>query len=215
MASPGQPLIFPVGHYVGAHYPRAGAELDFHVVRIGWEIYSLEGDEQFAVWALAHGVPGPDGDDILPWTRFTLEGAARASGVPVVPAVVDDLLAKDLIVEVTPGSSDAVEFAQVCRVRSLLIGLGNSADDPSHYGIGVADGNPIVQVPTFTYELWSWGHTCDSLWHTCQVLAQSGRQVAPGNAELTDPERVLARCLSAIQHLIAHGAVYLDEAREE
>lgn len=215
VTSPAALPIFPVGHYLGAHYPHAGADLDFHVVRIGWEIYRLDGNEQFGVWALAHGVPEQDGDEMAPWTRPALEGAARATGMPGVPAIVDGLMAKDMIVEVTPGTPDAVEFARVSRIRSLLVGLGNSADDPFHYGIGIADAEPILRVPAFTYELWKWGHACDSLWHACHVLAQAGRAVDPANPEFTDPERVLTRCWPAIQVLIAHGAAYLDEAREE
>jgi hypothetical protein len=35
----------------------------------------------------------------------------------------------DLLVEVAPGTPEAIEFARVCRTRSLLIGLGNTAED--------------------------------------------------------------------------------------
>jgi len=215
------PLIFPIGHYVGGHYPRPDAELDCHVVRIGWETYRIEGDEQFAVWALAHGLP--DSADPDPWTRPTLLGAARAAGVPRTDAVLHDLLDKDLVIEVTPGTEEAVEFAQVCRIRALQIGLGNTADDITRFAIGLADDHPLVSVPAFTYELWKWGHVCDSLWHACQVFAAAtGGGALPGAAPSddaptveADPERVLAQCLAATQALIAHGAAYLDEAREE
>jgi hypothetical protein len=208
------PLIFPVGHYLGTHYPGAGADLDFHVVRIGWEIYRLEGNEQFGVWALAHGVPD-QGDATAAWTRPALEGAARASGLAGVSSALDDLLAKDLIIEVTAETEEAVEFARVCRIRSLLVGLGNTAEDPLHFGIGLPAGQPIMQASTFDYELWKWGHACDSLWHACNVLAQAGRDVDPADPEQTDPSRILTRVLSTTQNLISHGAAYLDEAREE
>jgi hypothetical protein len=208
-----EPLIFPIGHYLGAHVPSAGADADFHVVRVGWETYKLEGNEQFAVWALAHGLPDAGGnDDAAPWTRTAVDAAARAGGIPNVARSIADLLAQDLLVEVTPGTPEAIEFARVCRTRSLLVGLGNTAEDPLHYGIGASERAPAIQVPSFTYELWKWGHACDSLWHACQVITAAGD---PADPEQTDPERVLTRCLAAIQVLLAHGAVYLDEARED
>lgn len=216
MTSPANttPLIFPVGHYLGAHYPHAGADLDCHVIRIGWEIYRIEGNEQFGVWALAHGVPDQS-DEPTPWTRAALEGAARATGLPAVAGALDFLFTKDLIIEVTPETPDAVEFAKVCRLRSLLVGLGNTADDPLHYGIGLPGGQPVMRATAFDYELWKWGHACDNIWHVCQVLAQAGRDIAPNDPGQTDPERILTRVLAAIQNLVAHGAAYLDEAREE
>lgn len=216
MTSPAStaPLIFPVGHYIGAHYPGPGAELDFHVVRIGWEVYRIEGNEQFGAWALAHGVPG-QGDETAPWTRPALEGAARATGLPSLGTTLETLLTKDLIIEVTPDTPDAVEFAKVVRLRSLLVGLGNTADDPLHYGIGLPNGEPVMSATAFDYELWKWGHACDNLWHVCHVLAQAGRDVAPDQPEQTDPERILTRVLASVQNLIAHGTAYLDEASED
>jgi hypothetical protein len=105
-----------------------------------------------------------------------------------------------------------VEFAQVCRTRSLLVGVGNTADEPQLYGIGPADDTPAIRVPALTYELWKWGHACDSLWHACQMFAVAEAAVDPDQA---DPERVLGDVLAAAQVLLAHGAIYLDEARED
>jgi hypothetical protein len=214
MAEPrrADPLIFPIGHYLGAHVPTPGAEADFHVVRIGWEIYKLGGDEQLALWALAHGLPEGGTDAMAPWTRAALEAAARAGGIPNVASTMADLIEQDLLIEVRPATPQAVDFARACRTRSLLIGLGNTADEPSLYAIGASESAPAVRVPSFAYELWKWGHACDSVWHACQVFAAAGD---PADPEQTDPERVLDRCLAAIQVLLASGAIYLDEAREE
>ncbi len=206
-------LIFPLGHYVGAHYPSPGTDLDSHILRIGWEIYKLRGVEQLGVWALAHGLP--EGADMAPWTRSAAEGAARAAGIPDAARILEELIGEDLAIEVTPGTDEAVEFAQVCRTRSLLIGFGNTAPEPLLHGIGLVGAPPVVKVPSFTYELWKWGHACDSLWHACHIFAKAGRDVAPEDPDQSDPERILTRCLIATQVLIAHGAVYLDEAREE
>lgn len=209
----GAPLIFPIGHYLGAHYPSVGAELDFHLLRIGWETYKLSGNEQLGVWALAHGLP--EGHEMAPWTRPAVEGAARATGIPGAAHILEELIGKDLVIEASPGTAEAVEFARVCRIRSLLLGLGNTSEEPLLYGIGLAATKPVVKVPSFTYELWKWGHACDSLWHAVQIFAQAGRNTAPGDSDQTDPERILTRCLAATQVLVAHGAAYLDEAREE
>lgn len=212
MADTAEPLIVPIGHYVGVHVPRGDTDSLFHVVRIGWEIYKLEDAGQFAVWALGHGLPEPGGDDTAPWTRSALVGAARASGIPNASDALADLIARDLLIEVTPGTAEAVEFAQVCRTRSLLVGIGNTLEEPHRYAIGPSENAPAARVSGFAYELWKWGHACDSLWHACHVFAAAGDA---GDADQSDPERVLTRCLAAIQVLIAGGAMYLDEARED
>lgn len=209
-ATRSEPLIFPIGHYLG-HLRETSAYVDVHVVRIGWETCALESAEQVAVWALAHGLCEPGTGDAAPWTRATLEAAARAAAIPYARDKVNDLLSRDLLVEVTPGTPNAVEFAQACRTRSLLIGLGNTPAEPLAYRLAVDQNSAPIQVPPFAYELWKWGQACDSLWHACQIFAAAGD---PAHADQVDPERVLSRCLTAIQVLLANGALYLDEAQE-
>lgn len=203
-------LILPIGHYVGARRTEDGVA--FHLVRTGWDVHRLDDTDQLTVWTLAHGMPITG--DLATWTRSMVEGTARLVGILNVTELLDDLLARELLVQITPGTPRAVEFAQVCRTRSLLNGLGNSADDPQLFGIGLVDAAPVVAVPSFAYDLWRWAHTCDSLWHACVILARSGQAVSPEDPDYTDPERVLGRCLSAIQLLLAHGVIYLDAARE-
>jgi hypothetical protein len=208
-----EPLILPIGHYLGARGPQAGADADVHLVRIGWETYRLEGNDQLAVWALAHGLPTTGSDEEPSWTRSTIEGAARVGGIPNVATTLFDLISRDLLVEVRPGTPEAVAFAQAYRTRSLLVGLGNTAEEPTLYALGASESAPpVIKVPIFAYELWTWGHACDSLWHACHVLAAAGDPLDP---DRTDPRRVLTRCLSAIRLLLACGAIYLDEARED
>lgn len=205
-----EPLILPVGHYLGAHLPQSGADADFHLVRIGWETYKLEGNAQLAIWALAHGLPTDGSDEESPWSRSAIEAAARVGGIPNVATTLFDLSSRDLLVEVRPGTPEAVAFAQAYRTRSLLVGLGNTAEEPTLYGLGASESAPpVVKVPIFAYELWTWGHACDSLWHTCHVLAAAAN---PEDPDRTDPRRVLTRCLSALRLLLACGAIYLDEA---
>jgi hypothetical protein len=208
----GDPLIFPIGHYLGASFRAAGADAEFHVVRVGWDVYKLRGNEQLAVWALAHGLPDAGTQDAAPWTRGAVEAAARSGGIRDVAGTMAELLGQDLLIEVRPGTPDAVDFARACRTRSMLIGLGNTLDDPLHYAIAAFESAPPVRVDAFTYELWKWGHGCDSLWHACHVMTAAGD---PADPDQVDPERVLSRCLRSIQVLLANGAVYLDEARED
>ncbi len=205
------PLIFPLGHYLGASRSAAGNEPDFHVVRVGWRTCELRGNEQLAVWAFAHGVAPSDPDDVLPWTRGAVEGAARAAGISGTGAIVRELLHLDLLIETSHDNPDVIQFARACRIRSLLVGSGNTAEDPLRYGITPSEALPPVQVDNFTYELWKWGHACDNLWHACQILAAAGD---PDDPDQVDPERVLDRCMQSIQTLLASGAAYLDEARE-
>ncbi len=208
----GMPLIVPIGHYLGAHVPAVGAEVDSHVVRVGWELYRLEPNEQFAIWALGHGLPESAGGATSPWTRSALVGAARTARIPNIDAALTDLLDRDLLIEVVPGTAEAVDFARVCRTRSLLVGLGNTPAEPSRFGIGVAEDAPTVAVPAFAYELWKWGHGYDSLWQACHGFAAGDDDGYPDGS---DPEQVLAECLAAIQLLLANGAIYLDEARDD
>lgn len=94
------------------------------------------------------------------------------------------------------------------RLRSQLIGLGPDPDRPGEFGVGLAAGVPVVRVDALGYELWQWGHLCDSLWHACAVLAEA-------SDDLPDAEAALTRSLAVLQILIAHGAIHLDEARED
>ncbi|MET9269340.1 hypothetical protein [Kribbella sp. NPDC003557] len=192
-------LIFPVGHYLGANHP--GGQ---HVVRIGWQQYELEAGDELALWALAHGVPGTAD---APWTRATAEAVARAGGIAEAPAALDKLLGRDLLVEVEPGTADAQEFARSCRIRSLLVGSGEHPSAPGRYGLGAVPANPTARVDGFSYELWTWGHACDSLWLACEYFARA--EAGDG----VDAEPMLDRVLPAVQLLLANGAAYLDEAR--
>ena len=191
-------MLFPVGHYVGVD---SDADAERHLVRVGRHLLRLD-DERFAVWTLAHGLPG---DDPAPWTRAGVDAVARTAGLRATAASLDDLLAKDLVIDVAPGTADAIDFARTCRLRSQLIGLGPDPDRPGEFGIGLAPGVPVVRVDALGYELWQWGHLCDSLWHACAVLPEAG-------ADLPDAEAALTRSLAVLQVLIAHGAIHPDRS---
>lgn len=207
-------LIFPIGHYLGAFYPSEGAALDAHIVRVGWRTFKLNAAEQLVVWALSHGLGG--GAGMEPWTRVDVEDTARSSGIGDASTALDQLIDRELVVEVESEGDDAIHFAKSFRTRSLLAGLGNAPDDPLSFGLGLPGGRPTVTVPYLMYELWNWGSACDSLWHACEIFATVGR-LNPDVRETfeAEPRLVLIRFLHAVQVLVAHGAVYLDEARQE
>ena len=114
---------------------------------------------------------------------------------------------RDLLVEIEPGTAEALEFARSCRIRSLLVGSGEHPSAPGRYGLGAVPANPTARVDGFSYELWTWGHACDSLWQTCEYVAHA--EAGAGTAEST-----LDRVLPAVQLLLANGAAYLDESRD-
>jgi len=202
-----EPLVFPVGHYMGPFYPGKDAPLKHHIVRVGWDTPKLPDDDHLGVWALAHGLSTRI--DTTPWTRRAVEDAAREAGMADPARIYDSLLERGVIVEV----HDALEFAQRYRMQSLMVGLGNTPDDPLQSGIGLPGVTPAVMVPLKTYQLWQWGHLGNSLWLACQLLAEVGREASPESPQESDPEYVLQRAIGALRTLIAHNVAYLDTAR--
>lgn len=208
-ASP-TPLVLPIGHYVGALYPTAGGALKYHEIRIGWSTFPLT-DNEFHAWALTHGMP----EEIAarPWTLDDARELSRRVGRST-PQAFDDVLRREYAVEVLPGSDDSVRFATQVRLRPLLAGIGNSAEAPLRYGLGLGGTQTVVSVDVLAYQMWTWAGVCDSLWHACRIYARAAEAVPQFGPEDQDPERVLARALPAVQVLIANGAAYLDEARD-
>lgn len=184
-------IVFPVGHYLGEHHPEGK-----HLVRIGMRHHELTAD-QFGVWVLGHGADRPE-----PWTVQEIVELAEASGVPDVLAHIEDLTSRGLLTEVPPSSRT---FAESHRLAPLLVGLGNTEEDPDHYALGFpALDQPVAVVPVGSYELWQWGHIAPSLWHTCEIRAKVA-------ADLSQPEGdVLEGVLADLRPLLVHGCAYLD-----
>ena len=204
-----EPLVFPVGHYMGAFYPGAGQALRYRKVRIGVDVAQIVGDERFGVWALAHGLP--DRLDKGPWTRSALLAAATEAELPDAETHLDALLEQKVLTQVAPGTPESIEFAKTHRLQPLMMGLGNSPQDPLSFGLGFVGAPPVVRVPSFLYELWQWGRIGRSLWHTVEMFAKVEREVAQKGAGVPDPQAVLDRILSQLHVLLAHNAAYLDQ----
>lgn len=209
--SPTPPVVFPVGHYTGVFHPAVGAPPKYHSLRIGQLAVTLPDERAFAVWAAAHRPPDQPAE---PWTRAAVVAAARDRlGVDDPAPVLAELLDSGLLVEVTPGTPDAVDFARAHRVVPLMVGLGNTPDEPLRYGLGLFGMAPVVRVSSLVYDVWQWGSLGASLWDVCQAFAQAGTEAEVSDPQERDPEAVLTAFLNALQLLLGPNAAYLDEAR--
>lgn len=221
-ASPSEdPLIFPVGHYLGPFYPVGASTPSHHAVQVGADTVAVDDDNAFAIWALLHGLGSPlrtdtgelATDSPLAWTRSTVVSVAEELGLERPAATIADLLAQDVAVEVQQDTTDVVEFAQLYRIRPLLSGLGNSPDAPGVYGIGMPGSPPAVEVFRYEYELWQWGQANPTLWHACETLSAVWKELGSTDPVEADPVGRLNRYVGVTLHrLIGHGAAILDAA---
>jgi len=203
-----QPLIFPIGHYIGAFYPEVGSQERYHNVMVGAHIVRL-GDEDLAVWLLARGVP--EEIEKGSWSRDALQTAATTAGVADSAAVIKLLSGQGLLAETVPGSQHSIDFAEAYRLVPLMLGLGNTADEPWLHGIGFFD-QPVIKVTNEVYSLWEWAHVDNNLWAACHAHADIAKRAGADDPDETVPERVLTGFLGAVHALLASSAAYLDLA---
>lgn len=204
------PLVFPVGHYMGPFHPSRNGPAKHHIVRVGWETPKLPDESHLDIWGLAHGLQ--DRMDSVRWTRQAILLAAEEAEMSDAGEIFDHLAELGLIAEVSPGTEQAREFAESYRLQSLLIGLGNSPDDPVLDGIGLVGIPPVVKVRPRIFEIWQWAHLWPNLWAACEGLAYVAGQSPGSSPEASDPEKVLDLVLEAMRTLISHNAAYLDVA---
>lgn len=205
----GEPLIFPIGHFVGAFHPKLGSQEHYQNVMLGTQVLRLT-DQQLAVWLLARGVPESVGE--TPWTRAALEDAAGRSGVDEPAAVIRGLVSEGLLAETMPGTEHSIDFAESYRLVPLMLGLGNSPEEPWLQAIGFYD-QPVLKVANEVYSLWEWAHVDNNLWAACHAYADTSRHAGETDPQETEPELILTGFLgSALHALLAAGAAYLDLA---
>lgn len=195
------PLIFPIGHQVGARY-QAGQLVAAQQVRCGGRFHDLT-EQQAEVWRLAHGVP-EEIDRQVPWQRSAVEERLPGAGM-----VIDDLMSSGLLVEATPGTAQAEEFAKAHRLVPLMLGLGNSANDPDTFGIGFLS-QPALQVSHPIYDVWQWSTMDDSLWNTCENATDVARRAGSTDPEATETNRLLTGIVGSLHALLSSSAAYLD-----
>jgi hypothetical protein len=202
-----EPLILSIGHYLGPLYVPDSEPARVHQVRRGPNIDELP-ETDFIVWALAQGLA--DKLDDTTWTRAVVEETAQQAGIEHPAEVVDRLLADEYLVEVDP--ADAREFALRYQLRPLMLGLGNSPEEPWLYGIGFGD-QPVLKVSRAVYSLWEWAHLDGNLWDACETFSEVEQEAGGKDKELTDPQRVLSGLVAGLHHLTSTAAAYLDIAQ--
>jgi len=202
-------LLLPLGHYVGAFYPRIGSIERYHNVMLGSQVHRLN-DQQVTAWLLARG-PTDEGDPDELWTRRRAEETAAKTGFEDISPLLDELAAMGLIAEPALETEEAIEFAESYRLVPLMLGLGNTPENPGLHGIGFLD-NPVLSVPGTVYNLWEWAHVDDSLWAACYSFADISREAGNTDPELVEPERILNGFLTTLSVLLVANTAYLDRA---
>jgi len=199
-------LLFPIGQCIGAYHDFPASTDHFTQVRVGADIHQLD-DEQFAIWGLAHGAADRPVDE--PWTRRSVLTAARAMGVRQGNKVLAGLISDHLLAETTPGTNASVDFARQHRLVPSMLGLGNTAEEPWIFSVGLL-GMPIVQLSAAAYDLYEWAHLDPNLWVACQGAAATARKVGIEESLVTDPGEMLQALLSTLHVMLSPNAAYLD-----
>jgi hypothetical protein len=137
------PIVFPVGHYMGERHPE-----EHHVVRVGLTHQTLTADE-FGVWVLAHGAE-EIGKGL--WTLDAVFDLAEAAGLSGAPGLAASMIESGLLVTVAPGRVAARRFAATYRLNPMLIGLGNTDDEPDRFQLGFPGLPPAAVLDTSAYE---------------------------------------------------------------
>jgi hypothetical protein len=195
-------LLLPIGHDLGARYSEGGY---CQQVRAGIDVAELTRIE-FSVWLLAHGI-----DDRDRPTRDSVVKTAERFGLAPAEAgrIVDQLLTDQLLAALDPDGDAAVEFARQHQLVPLLVGLGPDPDQPWMQNIGLLD-QPLVQVSTAVYDVWSWAHLAPQLWAGCHDAAEVARNAGVEATEEIRPREVLAGILREVHGLLSVRAAYLD-----
>jgi hypothetical protein len=192
-------VLLPVGHCLGSSPDPADGEW-VQRIRVGPDVVRLS-EAQFMIWALAHGDP-----DRPPGQRWGIEAVlAAAGGLPNSAGVLAGLVEDGLLTAVCLGTPEALAFAHRYQLKPLMLGLGNLADEPGTYEIGLP-GQPVAQVAKVFYRLYEWGHLEPDLWAACRAIARVSE------AEFADPYRLLDAVLEALPALLSPNAAYLDTA---
>ena len=199
-------LLIPIGHCIGAYYDLPTSTEHFIQVRMGADVNRLS-DEQFVIWGLAHGAPDRDAEK--PWSRQAVLSAARRVGVSKAEEVLESLVADHLLVEVIPETDAAVDFARQHRMVPLMLGLGNTAEEPWIYSAGMI-GLPIVQMSAMAYDLYEWAHMDANLWLACEGATATAVRVGIEDPLAADPLLMLNALLGTLHFLLSPNAVYLD-----
>ena len=201
MTSDAPPLqVYPIGQLIGVR-----AVVDQFDVRVGAALHSLPAAD-FGVWAMAHG---PADHVPRPWTPDALAEQAAAVGLDAFPERLARLQEEGLLALAAPGTASARELALRVRMVPLVVGLGNSAQAPDAYSVGLP-GRPLAVLSAAAYDLFEWAHMETSLWRACEGAAATAARVGIADTTATDPEALLSSLLGDLHRLLTPNAVHLD-----
>jgi len=206
---PTQPLIFAIGHYAGQLHDSVDPVAYHHTVMLGARALRLS-DPQLAVWLLTRGPTGQPQSHA--WTRRRVLAKANATGIPDPARVLAGLIAEGLVAETIPDTEHSVEFAESYRLVPLMLGLGNTAEEPWEHRLGFFD-QPALAIAGVHCVLWEWSHLDGDLWTGCRTHADTAVQAGITDPEHTVPERILTDFLAILHAVLASGAACLDLAR--
>ncbi|RBY86105.1 hypothetical protein [Blastococcus sp. TF02A-26] len=197
-------LVLPVGQYLGALVPAAGAPVRGHRVRVGEQVHLLADGPEFEVWSLAHGVPQLAG--LLPTDSAQLTRLASAIEPAEVARILTDLTGRGLLALVDP--ADASGFARGHRWYSLLGGLGYQQS--GNGAIGLVGSAPIREVAPRVYEFWSLAPLFGDLRAAAEFLAGAAADDPDPVPAETDPAAVVGDLVGWLHDLLCVGAGWLD-----
>jgi hypothetical protein len=198
----GETLVLPIGHGLGVVHSGGGEHV--RQVRLGADLNDLD-DEDFGLWSFAHGVSDPGTGRTPSCTGAGLRAAAGETGA------LERLLRDGLLAEVAIGTPRAVEFASSHRLLPLALGLGNTAEQPGLYAVGLLY-QPVVFLSGPLYDLWQWAHVAPNLWAACRDTAEIAVTAGVGESGRAEPEQVLTGALGSLHELLAAGVACLDVA---
>lgn len=201
------PLIFPMAHCLGELYS-GETKTSTYELRGGWHTESLTRQER-DVWVLGHGLTDQLNAGVR-WTRTVLVDTARMVVGNEADSIVEGLLERDVLMEATPGTKQAIEFGKEIRLVPLRLGGGNNAEEPWLWRIGMP--TPVVSVSYLVYNTWEWSHLYVNLWESCKAIAKMNAEdteteSVPGEC---DPEAILAGVLNSTHILLSTSCAYLD-----
>jgi hypothetical protein len=201
MTSDSLPLqVYPIGQLIRVR----AADDEFHV-RIGARLERLSSAD-FSVWAMAHG---PADHVPRPWTPDALAAQATAVGLADAPDRLVRLAETGLVALAAPGTGSGLTLARQVRMVPLVLGLGNSAENPDAYAVGLP-GRPLAVLSAAAYDLFEWATMETSLWRACEGAAATAARVGIDDPLARDPEALAASLLGDLHRLLTPNAVCLD-----
>lgn len=126
--------------------------------------------------------------------------------------LVSSLLERGLLVEFDPIAGPLQELFGRLRLLPQGQGLGSTPDDPARHRIGFG-GQPVAEVTSNVYQLWSFSLTFPSLWDACVDMAAAAD--AGSGALDVSPEALAREVGAAVPLLVSAGAAFLDPLNYE